>query len=263
MLICVFVLCFAKSFIIEDILIKKGYSTIICDYKSDKNLEIKKLHFLLDKMVDGIIAMPYYSKSKDFENINVPIVFLDRKPHEDCACVLIDNKDAAREATQYLIKNGHSKIGILLGPRDVYTAKERYKGYCAALNDSGIPLDERYVMSGDYDVMNGHDMTLKLLNQKDCPTAIFATNYELTLGSIIALNEKNINIPDEISFIGFDNCELAQVVKPRITIVAQPIPQLGEEVARLILDSIENDQNKKRTVELKTNLILQNSVKKL
>lgn len=256
---------FAMSIVsvIEDILIKKGYSTIICYYKSDKNQEFKKLHFLLNKMVDGIIAMPYYLKSEDFKNIKIPVVFVDRKPHEDCSCVLIDNKEASYEATQHFIKNGHSKIGILLGPRDVYTAKERYKGYCDAFTDNGIPLVERYVMSGEYDVMSGHDMTLELIRQKDCPTAIFATNYELTLGAVIALNEKNINIPDEISFIGFDNLELAQVVKPRITIVAQPVQQLGKEVARLILESIENNQRRKSMIELKANLIVQDSVKRI
>ncbi len=250
--------------IIENIIIKKGYSTIICDYKSDRELEIKKLNFLLDKLVDGIIIMPIYLTKKDIENIDIPIVFIDRRINDvDANCVIIDNEKAAFDATKYLINNGHKDIGVILGPRNVYTSKERFKGYEKAMKEHDIEIKEQYVIHGDYDIKTGHDAAISMMKMNKIPTAIFATNYEITLGVIIALNEMNINVPEEVSLVGFDNLEMARVVRPKVTIVTQPIEEIGKRIAQTILRAIETQNREKQCIKLDTELVIQDSVKKI
>lgn len=257
---------FATSIIstIENIIIKKGYSTIICDYKSDRELEVKKLNFLIDRLVDGIIVMPSYLTKDDIAHIDVPTVFIDRKIDSvNSDFVVVDNADASFNATNYLMECGHKKIGVILGPKYVYTSQERFKGYESAFKSKNMELNSNYIINGNYDIKTGHDATIQLIKMKNPPTAIYATNYEITLGAIIALNEMNINVPDEISLVGFDNQEMANVVRPKVTIVAQPIEKIGKYIARTILEHIENPDKETTCKVLKTNLIIQDSVKNI
>jgi LacI family transcriptional regulator len=250
--------------IVENILIENGYSTIICDYKTNAILEVKKLDFLIDKMVDGIITIPYYQTAENLENIDVPIVLIDRMvENSDCDCILIDNEEASYKATNYLIENGHKSIAILCGNTEIYTTKERYNGYIKALNENHIKVNSEYVLFGNYDVKTGYDLTNMLINMKNRPTAIFATNNEMTIGAMIALNEQNIDIPNEISFVGFDNLELAKAVKPKLSIITQPTEKIGEVAAHTIIARINGEVSTEKTVKLATNLVKQGSVKNI
>ncbi|MFQ9509963.1 MAG: substrate-binding domain-containing protein, partial [Lachnospiraceae bacterium] len=110
-------------------------------------------------------------------------------------------------------------------------------------------------------IQGGYDSMVKLLGKKQV-TAVFVTNYEMTLGTILALNDKNIKIPEEMSIIGFDNLQLAQVVKPRLTIVTQPWEEIGRYAAELILRRMKNpkEDEKAKVVTLATELETAESV---
>lgn len=257
---------FATSIIsiIENMLITRGYSTIICDFKSDRKLEIEKLKFLENRKVDGIVVMPYHLTNEDLLDVDIPIVFIDRVIEDvDRDSVIIDNRESTYKSVKHLVKNGHTNIGILLGPKSIYTSKERYRGYREALEDLGVTIKSIYVKNGSYDITSGHEMVKELVGLQTPPTAILATNYELTIGAIIGLNELNINIPDDISFIGFDNLEMAKIVKPRMTVVTQPIEQIGTEIASILLERMEGKPGGYKTVTLKTELVIQESVRNI
>ena len=97
---------------------------------------------------------------------------------------------------------------------------------------------------------------------KDAPTAIFVTNYEMTLGAIMAANELNINIPGDFSFIGFDNLQMAKIVKPPLSIVIQPMQQIGEAAANLLLKRLKMDMtNFPSMFRLKTEVSIKGSVR--
>ncbi len=253
---------------IENILIKNGYSTIICDYKEDKKLEKQKLDFLVKKMVDGIITMPMGSDGEIITSIldrKIPVVLIDRAiKGVDCDTVLVDNLNASYNAVEQLIIMGHKRIGIISGPDDIYTAQERLKGYERVHEDYSMKIDNQLVKKGDYQIDSGYRLLYELINMQDSPTAIFVTNYEMTLGAIMAINESDIKIPDDISFIGFDNLQLAKVVKPPLTIVIQPVQQIGEVAANTILKRLKGDRsNFPSMVRLKTELILKDSVRRI
>lgn len=253
---------------IENVLLQNGYSTIICDYKEDPALENEKLNFLLNKMVDGMVIMPLKCDERQVADIvakGTPVVLIDRMIHGvRCDMVLVDNFNASYNAVEHLIMNGHKRIGIIVGPENIYTAQERLKGYIRVHEDYAMEIDRNLVKYGDYKLQSGYDSLIGLLNLDNPPTAVYVTNYEMTLGAIIAINERNLKIPDELSFIGFDNLELARIVKPSLSVVVQPMEQIGETVAQILLKRLKGDRTDFPVVErLKTNLLIKESVRNL
>lgn len=249
---------------IENELTPHGYSTIICDYKSDPSLELQKLDFLLNKMVDGLIVMPTRLKAEDIKELNVPIVFIDRSISGcDENAVLIDNRKATYEATETLIKNGHRRIGIICGSVEVYTAEERRKGYEQAMQAYGLSLDFEMIAHGQYDVETGYTLAHKLMRGKEAPSAIIATNYDITTGSVIALHEMGYNIPDDVSFIGFDNEELSRATRPPLSVILQPLEEIGKRVSEIILEKMNNTEAPNKTVMLEPTFLSKSSVKNI
>ncbi len=250
---------------IENILLQNGYSTIISDYRQDSDLENSKFDFLINKAVDGIIVMPLGIDedriAKALER-NVPVVLIDRAIKGlDCDVVLVDNLNASYNAVEHLITKGHKRVGIICGPQNIYTAQERLTGYFRVYEDYHLQVDERLIKYGDYEVESGYRLLNELLDSSNPPTAVFVTNYEMTLGAIMALNERNIKVPEELSFIGFDNIQLAKVVKPSLSVVVQPMQQIGEAAANVLLKRLKGDMsNSPAMFRLKTELLQNASV---
>lgn len=253
---------------IESILLQEGYSTILCGYKESPELEEKKLRFLLDKMVDGIVMMPLFDNDDLVKMViakGIPIVLIDRLINNiSCDVVLVDNLNASYNAVEQLIVNGHRRIGIIVGPKNIYTAQERLKGYIRVHEDYRFEIDSCLIKYGDYKIQSGYDLLQELMRLDPPPTAIYVTNYEMTVGSIIAINENNIKIPEDLSLIGFDNLDLARIIRPPLSIVVQPVKQIGETAARVLLKRLRNDLSGFPLVaRLKTELLLRDSIKKL
>ncbi len=253
---------------VENILINNGYSTIICDYKENEALEKEKLQFLVNKMVDGIITIPLGSDMESINSIiskNIPVVLIDRTiKGVNCDVILVDNLNASYNAVEQLIINGHKRIGIICGPQNIFTAQERLTGYLRVHEDYTLEIDKSLIKQGDYQIESGYELLVELLNEPVPPTAVYVTNYEMTLGAIIAINEKNVRIPEELSFIGFDNLHMARIVKPLLSIVVQPMQQIGETAANILLKRLRGDSgNFPSMFRLKTELHLGNSIRNL
>lgn len=262
------VFCMSIVSNVENVLMQHGYSTIICDYKQNAKLEQEKFDFLVNKMVDGIITMPIGSYTEGVKGLlgqNIPVVLIDRPIKEvSCDTVLVDNLNASYDAVEQLIIKGHKRIGIICGPEDIFTAQERLKGYIRVHEDYSMDVDRSLIKTGNYMMESGYDLINELFDMPERPTAVFVTNYEMTLGAIMAINERNIKIPDELSFIGFDNLQMAKIVKPSLSIVVQPMKQIGETAANVILKRLKGDMsNFPSMFRLKTELLIKDSVKVL
>ncbi len=256
--------------IVEDFFRKKGYATIVCGCKNDPQIEKKVVDFLYKKRVDGIINMPVNSDGshlKPFEDSKKPILLVDRKVDElKCDYVLIDNKLATKKATDLLIKNGHKKIGFIAGPESVYTSIERLSGYKESLLETGIEFEDRLIAYGNYTIDGGVKCLKKLVEDNSDMTAVIASNAEMTIGTFIAIGELELKVPEEISVIGFDNVKFAKAMNPKVTIVTQPIKEIANTTAKIMLSKLEGsdkDENKYKyeTVELTTDIIYGNSIK--
>lgn len=257
--------------VMEDILRSHGYATIVCDCRTDKELENKAVDFLYRKRVDGIINMPVNSDGSHlscFHKVKKPIVMIDRKINGiDCDYVLVDNLTAVKNAVLKLIEHGHTRIGMIGGPQDIFTAQERMLGYRLALIEAGIVPEESLIAHGDYTINGGVRCLETLVKKNKDMTAVFVANYEMTMGAVIAINELGVKIPEELSVIGFDNAEFARACKPRLTIVTQPMEEIGKNVAELILKRIEEYESgiplNYKIIKLQTEIMEGNSVKKI
>lgn len=227
---------------IEKHLTEADFSTIVCDCQQNEALEGRKLETLLEKQVDGIIMMPFSGSAVPIQKAidqQVPVVLIDRQiAGLTVDCVLVDNIRLAYEATSLLIGQGHRRIGIVCGPREIYTVRQRFEGYVNACRDHDLPIDMNLVRFSDYQVEGGYAEFKALLALPIPPTAIFTTNYETTFAAGLAINELGLAIPADLSLVGFDGLSMARIFKPRLTIVVQPVRQIGETAARLMLDRL-------------------------
>lgn len=253
---------------IEDVILKDGYGTIICDYKQDYELEKKKLDFLVNKSVDAIILVP---SGKEEDKVNeilkngIPIIFIDRLLEGvQCDVVLGDNLNSSYNAVEQLFTMGHKRIGVIIGPKEMYTAEQRLKGYYRVHEDYSFEIDSHLIKYGDYRMDSGYMLFKELLNMDNPPTAIYVTNYEMTLGAVMAINEMNIKIPQDLSIIGFDNMDLVKVINPPLSVVVQPIDSIGEVAAKLLLKRLSGDNSNFPSINrLKSDLIITKSIAKL
>ena len=247
---------------IESYISAHGYGVIICESKMDVDTQNNKIKFLLDKHVDGLIIFPVRLTDSDMEHIAVPVVCIDQLSKTRlCDYVLVENASASFAATEHLIKHGHDKIGIICGPNDLYTAKERVLGYLKAHKNYCVNVCDDYIYRTDYSIESGYSAANKIIKNKNRPTALFTTNYELTLGALIALNEYGISIPDDMSFIGFDNIELANAVRPSLSVVTQPTAEMGIKAAEILLHKMAGVEDKCSIIKLPLQFINQQSVK--
>ena len=160
----------------------------------------------------------------------------------DCDCVLVDNVQGAKFAVNQLLEHGHKKIGIITGPKDVYTAYERLIGYKEALMDYGLGIEESLISYGDYTIAGGTKGVRTLVENNPEMSAVFVANYEMTMGVIIEANELNLQIPNELSVIGFDNVEFSRACVPKLSIISQPTKEIAKKVSEIMLDRLENQE---------------------
>ncbi len=252
---------------VEDVLRQNNYGVIVCDSRLDKGSERQAIDFLISKKVDGIITIPYDKNGTHLNQArreNIPVVLIDRLATDfETDAVIINNKAASKTAVNEIIKNGHKRIGIICVSDKIYTMKERMTGYKEALSEAGIEYDEDLVCIEPMTITGGFNGLKKLINIPNPPTAIFFVNYEITLGAIIAMNEFGIRIADDISVIGFDNMELARVIKPKLTMVIQPMEEISRSAANLMLKRLSGEAWPSKTIVLEAGLQKGRSVRKL
>lgn len=228
------------------------YGMLICDSGQSEETEARNIAFLLSKKVDGIIVIPVTEDGRVFKpalDAGVPVVLIDRYvDNSKCDCVRIDNRAAAREAVNRLIEAGHRDIG-LIGSDRIFTGRERIAGYRDAMREAGLTVKDGYCQLGNHSIEHGFNGMKRLLQLPERPDAVFMANYDIILGSIMAMNTLQVSCPEEISVIGFDDLIISHVVKPDITTVVQPMSQMGEKAVNLLLDRIENE-NREAPVQI-------------
>jgi LacI family transcriptional regulator len=228
---------------------QKDYSILICDSAADSALEQRLLNSLMARRVDGILLAsvdPHFSAHQLLRR-RMPVVFFDRLP-ASCRgpAVMVNNVEGSFEATRYIINLGHRRIAIITGPLAISTAAERAEGFRNAMGAAGLPIPEGYFRSGEFRLEGGYKCALEMMKLSPRPTALFATNYEMTLGMLRALQELGIKCPQEVSVMGFDDFVMgadgfswATMFSPQPTTVAQPSYEIGREALKLLLRRIE------------------------
>lgn len=258
----------AKS--VEDTANKFGYHTILCNGDENPKKELEYLKVLNSNRVDGIILTPTGKNSEYVQHLidsRTKVVLLDRLIEGiNCDAVLVDNTTGAYKAVKHLIDQGYRKIGIVNGHLDRTTGAERLRGYLQAIKEAGITKDDSLIKIGNFKKESGKRLTRELLKQSTRPEAIFITNIDMSIGALIAIKEMRLAIPEDIGIVCFDDSDWALILEPSITVIRQPVYQLGSTAAELLIKKIEDEEkkidHKPTVVTLNTELIIRNSTKK-
>lgn len=255
--------------IIEHVVEKKRYSLITCSFQGDKEKLRKKLVFLKERFVDGIILFPSNLATSSIDLLQNriteknPVVLIDHLiPGVETDAVVVDNANASFRAVERLIHEHHSKIAIVNGPKDSYVSQERFRGCCEAMQTYNLEMQEDWAVWGNFTQAGGYQAVKHLYTVSHLPTALYVANYEMTIGAILALHDLRLRIPEDISFIGFDHFEAIDVVEPPLTVIEQPIERIGKLAAQLILKRLQGDYaDFPTTVKLNTKMAIRSSVR--
>ncbi|WP_018543948.1 LacI family DNA-binding transcriptional regulator [Streptomyces sp. LaPpAH-108] len=190
----------------------------------------------------------------------IPFVVLDPAgdPGADVPSIGATNWQGGLAATRHLIDLGHTRIGAISGPSRMMCSRARLDGYRAALETAGLPVDPALIKAGDFHHDSGRRLGLDLLRAPDRPTAVFAGNDLQALGLYEAARELGLRVPDDLSVVGFDDLPVARWVGPPLTTVRQPLTEMAEAAARLVLDLGRAEPTSTR-VELATSLVVRSS----
>ena len=174
----------------------------------------------------------------------------------------VDCASVSYQIVEELIQNGHPKIGIICGSRYSTTAKERLNGYLRVMEDYEIPLRKEYLIEGNYDYAFGYDGIHKIWQLPDPPTAVFITNYHMSVGALTAVNQMKIRVPDDLSLAAFDDMELCSIVRPGLTAVRQPLKEMMKAACDILEKRIHGDYSDFPVrVRLKATIVNRDSIK--
>ncbi|MDR7418050.1 MAG: LacI family DNA-binding transcriptional regulator [Armatimonadota bacterium] len=227
---------------LEDVVLSKGYALLLCNADENADKEALYLRMVRQKRVDGLVISPSGGSSPTLRSIRAggtPIVQIDRRlPGLHADAVLIDNRAGVRAAIRHLIARGHRRIGIISGPRRLYTGRERLQAYRAALREAGLAVEPDLILEGTFKEPSGYELVGRFLSMRRPPTAVFVANNLMTIGALLRLKEAGVRIPQEIAVVGFDDMDWAPILTPPLTAVAQPGYELGAAAGRLLLERL-------------------------
>ena len=225
---------------IEDHAERNGYSVILCNSDDDIDKQLRYLRVLLERRIDGLIVATVASDAAFAEalaNLRVPLVLVDRSlDGVDADQLRVDHEQGAYLATRHLLELGHRRIVCIGGPASTQVAQLRAAGYQRALAEAGI--EAQAVVDCPFTSPAGHAAAQTLLSAELRPTAIFAGNDMIALGVLRAAAERELQVPQQLSVVGFDDIEVSRYLHPALTTVGQCIGQLGEQVAARLLERI-------------------------
>lgn len=225
----------------------KGYSVVIEETQLNTMTANEVDAMLVSKQTDGIILLASMSpfgtevlSAKSKRRLPIVIGCETVSPElADFPGVHIDNVAAAKEATNYLISQGHARIAMVCGQKSSLLTKDRELGYRAAMKQSKLPIEDGWVVEGELTIAGARKATRNLMNHSHRPTAIFCANDEMAIGCLHEVKSLGLTVPGEISIIGFDDIRYAEVTDPPLTTIRQPAEEIGERVMYRLCRRIE------------------------
>jgi LacI family transcriptional regulator len=223
----------------------RNYELVLCVNEEDAEIDLHYLQLLQQKRVDGILYVhpANGSNSPTLRQLalgGMPVVELNRQREKDLLdATLADNYQGAYMMTEYLIRRGHRRIGLVIGETSVVTGSERLKGYRNALRDADLPVEVCLVHAGSFTRRHGEAAIRDFLDLPEPPTVIFATSNRILMGVLVGLDERRLEVPKDISVVSFDDSEWMSIWRPPITCVDIAVGEMAHLAADLLLKRIE------------------------
>lgn len=252
---------------IEEVTYKSNYQLFLTNSAESYEREKNSIEALKSKRVDGILiscaeTAVDFSYYKSVVDSGLPFVFFDRcVDHIGASCVSVNDRESSKKVTEHLIEHGYQKIAHLSGPKEVSVGIERLEGFKDALTNTGIPVDDKWIVESGFREEGGYNAMNKIfeLPKNEWPRAVVAANDPVAFGAIRAITEKNLSIPGDIAIVGFSD-DIRSVLMPSpLTTVRQPAFELGKKAAEKLISTIENDSEPIENLKLDTSIKLRES----
>jgi LacI family transcriptional regulator len=229
---------------VEDVAGASNYTVIYCNTDESEAKEEKYANMLAQRQVDGVLLVPSRGNVKTIQFLksnDINVVVLDRRVSGEGADVVYsDSKNGASRLTKLLIGLGHKRIAIIAGSRGVSTSEDRVIGYQQALSEAGLGGNE-LIYYGAFNEHSGYQLANQAMMQNPRPTAIFGGNNFVAMGAIKAIHDLNLDVPEDVSVVGFDDLPEFMFMKPFLTVARQPAYEMGRLAAEILLKRITGE----------------------
>lgn len=248
---------------VEDVAGSFNYTVIYCNTDESETKEEKYANMLAQRQVDGVLLVPSCGNAKTikfFESNDINVVVLDRRISGVATDIVrSDSENGANRLANLLIGLGHKRIAIITGPRDVSTSVDRVIGYQRALAEAGLSENE-LVYYGAFNEQSGYELANKAMMQLPKPTAFLGANNFIAIGIMKALHDLKLDIPGDVSVVGFDDVPESMFMKPFLTVARQRAYEMGQLATELLLKRISGDLSQEhRELILPIEIILRES----
>ncbi len=241
---------------IEQTLKAAGKFVLVAAGHSKEEQEREAIRFLVSRNCDALIVHVERLSDKflvEHDHENTPLVVMNRKVRGlTDHCFSLNNELGGYLATKSLLKHKHRRIAYVSGPLDWGDARQRLAGHKRALTEAGVKFDERLLIEGDYHETGGSDALNTLFATQVPFTAVVCANDEMAAGAMAAAHERGLDLPRDLSIVGFDDAPISRYVYPKLTTVHYPIADMGHMAARWVLKHVyEQDQEVQQVFEPK------------
>ncbi|WP_315068826.1 LacI family DNA-binding transcriptional regulator [uncultured Clostridium sp.] len=252
---------------IEDFAQINNYSVIICNAGDNWDRMSEYLRVLSERQVDGLIVCsipPEENLCKQIIDSNIPTVLVSALSYRySLPYVKVDDYQAAYSATCYLIENGHKEIAIIAGPsEDPIAGTPRLNGFLQALRDHRISVNDKLIKKKGFGFMDGVEGMEELFKNNEKFTAVFAVSDDCAVGALSVAHKRGLKVPDDISIIGYDNTNIAEMSYPPLTTVAQPLYNMGEKSVEMLIKRISSNE-KVESIIMPFEIIERETVRKI
>jgi DNA-binding LacI/PurR family transcriptional regulator len=233
----------AVARIIENVCLSAGYLSMVFSTGQDSEREYQILRMLRQQRVAGLIVIPTRSDAAHgmrlSTEIHVPTVLLDMYVEGlGYDVVKLDNVAATRLATDHLLGLGHRRIAVLTGIPGLATSEDRLAGYLDAHRAAGVAVDPALQLKGDYEESIARSSTRAIMGSAEPPTALLSISNMMTIGALHALRDLHLTAPRDVSFIGIDDFDFADLLDPPLTVVRVPLAPMAEQSIHILLEEI-------------------------
>jgi LacI family transcriptional regulator len=243
---------------IDDEVVRHGYTLLLGDSHDDPDRELRILHDLHQRRVDGVIIAPSGDSRATLRYAreqSIPTVLVDRMADAEFDQVGTENIEATALLVRHLADLGHRRIALVAGLEGLATSEERLDGYRLGLVRSGLEFVPELVVSGDSSAEPASRAVAGLLALGTPPTALVVGNNYMTIGAMKALREAGLAVPGDVALVAFDDFEWADLFAPRLTTMAQPCREMGASAVRLLLSQIADPGLAPRSIRLAAHFV--------
>jgi LacI family transcriptional regulator len=250
---------------LEDLAAEDGYQILLVGSNEDEAREHDRLQTLLSRQIDGLIIAPARDETaalRAHRGRLPPTVLMDRGfGHTDFDTVTADNTDAVRQGCRHLVTLGHRDIAFVVTSPALDNMRERIDGYRMELAVAGL-ADRARILVGGFEIEGCRAIIEQELLRAEPPSAIFAANYVATLGAVKAIRALDLDFPGEVSLLGFDDTDWMTVLRPYLSVVAQPVPAMAGAVWKLLRERLGDPQGPCRHLRLPCTLAVRESTQR-